>query len=101
MMQLCYRGVEYQAQTYPVQKTKSKAIAKFRGKTYTLSQSIVSTKISSNLLTYRGITYQRGERYSALTHAKPAFTAFRGNNTTITSTSNYSDLPNSIPISIL
>ncbi len=58
-MNLTYRGVSYQPQPRAYATKKTNLIAKFRGLTYTLSQSIEPANDSPSPLKYRGLSYQK------------------------------------------
>ncbi len=58
-MNLTYRGVSYQAQPRALASKKTNIIAKFRGFTCQLSQSIEPANDSPYPLKYRGISYQK------------------------------------------
>ena len=58
-MQLCYRGARYQAQNKSVKSVESEDTARFLGQTYTLRQTSYQSPLSSEVLKYRGVVYQK------------------------------------------
>ncbi len=59
-MKLIYRGVSYQTQPRAIATKKTNLVAKFRGLSYPLSQSLEPVNDSPSSLKYRGISYQKG-----------------------------------------
>ena len=57
-MKLCYRGAKYNPQAKPVETTDSGVVARFMGRTYTLRQTNMQNFMPSEVLKYRGVTYQ-------------------------------------------
>lgn len=58
-MQLCYRGVKYQAEIESVDAAPTKITARFFGKLYTLRQTIYPSHLPTDIYKYRGIVYQK------------------------------------------
>ena len=58
-MKLTYRGVSYQTEPIAIATKKTNIIAKFRGLSYPLSQSIEPVNDSPYPLKYRGISYHK------------------------------------------
>mgnify|MGYP000326842400 CR=1 FL=1 len=58
-MQFCYRGTKYNLQSNPIKTIHSDIQARFLGKTYTVRQACYQNALSSEVLKYRGVVYQK------------------------------------------